>query len=311
MLSGNNGVLQRATQAKERTERAWIIENARLDIMSEITSNNGDDISEKQLKQVLNKYFNDIEELEIPNDLSSKEIELTTQKGNYKVLLSEIYGGKIKQLAAGLYDADRNLIYSWQELIDNNYITVTDNQIVNANNSNMESILVIADGITGLKQSALYGCSKLTEIIIPNTVTSIIDGGFAGCSSLKKIVFPDSVTTISGGIFSGCNSLKAVKFGDGITSIPNGCFGGNSTIETITLGNKLTEIQAGAFINCRALNTLTLGGKISRIADGAFSGSNNLTDIYYNESEGDWDDIDMNYSHGNDPLKNATKHFAK
>ena len=310
MLIGDNGLLQRVTQSKEITERAEIIENAKMDILSEITSNNGENISEKQLKQVLNKYFNDIDELEIPNDLSSTEIELTAQKGNYKVLLSEIYNGKLKPLVAGLYDVNRNLIYSWQELIEKNYITVTDNQITNAK-QDMESILVIDNSIIGLKQNALYGCSKLTEIIIPDSVTSIIDGGFSGCTSLKKIVLPDNVTTIRNGILSNCNNLKSVTFGDGITVIPSGFFAGNSTIETITLGNNLTEIQGGAFSSCSALKTLALGGKISTITDGAFSGSNNLTDIYYNESEGDWDDIDMNYSHGNDPLKNATKHFAK
>ena len=40
MLSGDNSILQKATQSKKKTERAEIIENAKLDILAKITEKN-------------------------------------------------------------------------------------------------------------------------------------------------------------------------------------------------------------------------------------------------------------------------------
>ena len=41
MLSGDNGILQKATEAKKNTEIATIIEQARTDILAQIAENKG------------------------------------------------------------------------------------------------------------------------------------------------------------------------------------------------------------------------------------------------------------------------------
>ena len=55
MLSGNNGILQRATEAKTKTEREQIIENARIDITEQQIYNQSAKISKEQLAESLNK----------------------------------------------------------------------------------------------------------------------------------------------------------------------------------------------------------------------------------------------------------------
>ena len=239
MLTGDNGILTRAGEAKERTEKASIIEQARLDILSKISDNNGEDITEEQFKEILKKYFKEKNIPEsFPEDLSS--LQLYTLNEGYIINASEIYNGTLKSLVAGLYDSDKKLIYNWQQLIEKNYITISNNQIIKAK-QDMESILIVDATITGLSQNALSNCSKLIEIKLPESVTTIEGSGFSGCSSLK---------------------------------------------------------------------TLKIDGKINNIQNGAFSNTNSLTDIYY-ESEGDWDDIGINYNMGNISLKNATKHYEK
>ncbi len=95
MLSGDNGILQKATEAKIYSERASIVEQAQTDVLGYQSENKGEALEESQLKTILEKYFinSEIPE-ELPNDLST--LELTTQSGNYKIKVSEIYNGNIK-----------------------------------------------------------------------------------------------------------------------------------------------------------------------------------------------------------------------
>ena len=76
MLSWDNGILQKATDAKTNTERASVIEQARTYILGQIAENKGENISKDQLKNILNKYFLDIDSLVLPNDLSNTAIKL-------------------------------------------------------------------------------------------------------------------------------------------------------------------------------------------------------------------------------------------
>ena len=94
MLSGDNSILQKATTAKENTERAEIVENAKMDVLSEITDNKGSALKESQLKSVLEKYFVNSEIPEkLPSDLST--LELTTLNNKYNIKVSEIYDGNL------------------------------------------------------------------------------------------------------------------------------------------------------------------------------------------------------------------------
>ncbi len=97
MLSGDNGILQKATQSKEKTEKATVIELAQTEILGQIAENKGETMSETQLKTILGKYFEEISE-ELPEDLSETNIILTSKEeyGGYtNIELSKIYNGKL------------------------------------------------------------------------------------------------------------------------------------------------------------------------------------------------------------------------
>ena len=75
---------------------AQIIENAKLDVLAQIAENKGEDITKYQLKTILNKYFENISTLELPDDLSNSDIKLNANQtyGGYKnIALSDIYNG--------------------------------------------------------------------------------------------------------------------------------------------------------------------------------------------------------------------------
>ena len=96
MLSGDNGILQKATLSKEKTERAQIIENAQIDILGQQAENRGKNISKQQLATILNKYFQTTEITSIPDEVSSEhDLVLKTIDERYTIKLSEIFTGTL------------------------------------------------------------------------------------------------------------------------------------------------------------------------------------------------------------------------
>ena len=93
MLTGDNGILTRAGEAKEKTERAEIIESAKTDILGQIAENKGKDITKEQLAIILNKQFKNVDENTIPDDILNNDIKLMTIDEKYAINLSEIYDG--------------------------------------------------------------------------------------------------------------------------------------------------------------------------------------------------------------------------
>lgn len=95
MLSGDNSILQKATDAKEITDKNQIVEQARLDILGELAEKKGEDPTETKIKEILGTYF---KEDTIPEDLSDLNQVMKTKSGGYTVKLSEVLNGvTIKQ----------------------------------------------------------------------------------------------------------------------------------------------------------------------------------------------------------------------
>ena len=95
MLSGDNSILQKATDAKEITDKNQIVEQARLDILGELADKKGEDPTETKIKEILGTYF---KEDTIPEDLSDLNQVMKTKSGGYTVKLSEVLNGvTIKQ----------------------------------------------------------------------------------------------------------------------------------------------------------------------------------------------------------------------
>lgn len=94
---------------------------------------------------------------------------------------------------------------------------------------NLEEI-IIPEGVTSI-HNAFSGCTKLTDITLPNSLESIGQRAFEGCKSLTNITIPDSVTSIGiheifkgyrgdpdleveiPGAFDGCENIKATYKG--------------------------------------------------------------------------------------------------
>ena len=82
MLTGQNGILNRASEAKVQTEIASIKEQIQMDILEKQSKNQGN-ISDDILEEILEKY----------GTLSEENKVLITDEGNYKIKVSDIFNG--------------------------------------------------------------------------------------------------------------------------------------------------------------------------------------------------------------------------
>lgn len=89
MLSGDNSILSRATDAKGYTERAEIVENAK------ISEKKGENITEAELEEILISP-NYKTQGTLSDEENILERTLTSKNEKYQIPVSEIYNGNLK-----------------------------------------------------------------------------------------------------------------------------------------------------------------------------------------------------------------------
>jgi len=93
-LVGNDGLINKAKTAKEKAEKASIIEQIQTDIMAKQAENMRTNLSQNELKEILNKYVEKEEDIKYDETDTSKIASIITKDGNYEILLSNIWDGK-------------------------------------------------------------------------------------------------------------------------------------------------------------------------------------------------------------------------
>ena len=81
-------------------------------------------------------------------------------------------------------------------------------------------------GLKSIGESAFFGCTSLTSVIIPNSVTSFGENAFGQCWKLSSINFPESLTSIGKYAFWHCESLTSVTIPRYVTYIGITAFSG-------------------------------------------------------------------------------------
>ena len=93
MLTGENGILMQAQNAKAETEKASVIEQARLDIIEKQTEGKGTTIYKEDIKEILDKYFEGV-----PDDFTLEtELKTKPEYGDNQIKVSEIYNEELKE----------------------------------------------------------------------------------------------------------------------------------------------------------------------------------------------------------------------
>ena len=311
MLTGNNSILTKAGEAKNRTKETGIIENISLAYNSgKIEKYVGTkSLSEKMEEELAKIYGEDNVEV---NDNGDNTYTVTINSEEYN-----IEDGKVEKAGPVVnpYDPDGWAI-AWvypttdgiwsdeiteKSAIPQNYEIIAKLYEVNEGNINCSLVIEGQGEISGV--SNLLGPSPV-KVIICDGITSIGEDTFMDYTDLKSIKISSTVTSIGNSVFENCTGLTSVIIPDSITSIGVGAFVGCTGLTNIKISNSVTSIKDYTFADCRGLNYIKIPDSVTSIGDNAFDGCSSLKDIKLSNSI-DYDNIDMKKWFGNQFLVNS------
>lgn len=206
------------------------------------------------------------------------------------------------ELSPGLYDANYNLLSSWDDLVDiyemdiekdytfleiatweKNNIHIT---YIIKNNENLSTgtKLIVDNSVSRIGDYALYACETLTDLVIPEGITSIGLYSLVQCKSLTSIIIPNSVTSIGDRAFYFCTALQSVKLSDNLTDMGDFIFAGCSSLLNITLPNSITYISNYTFEGCSSLTSIQIPPTITALGKYSFANCTSLCKVTIPES---------------------------
>jgi hypothetical protein len=143
--------------------------------------------------------------------------------------------------------------------------------------------------VTGIGDSAFFGCTNVASVTLPNTLTSIGAWAFSDCTRLAGITIPGSVTTIGDWAFEYCTNLAGITIPDSVTSIGEGAFDYCTGMTAATMGNGVTDIGSYAFEYCTNLTAAYFQGNAPAFGSSVFAGA--PARVYYLAGTTGWGPI--------------------
>ncbi|MBQ6488275.1 MAG: leucine-rich repeat protein [Solobacterium sp.] len=167
---------------------------------------------------------------------------------------------------------------------------------------NLTSI-TLPDNITNIEEYTFELCSSLTSIRIPDSIVNIGPHAFDGCRSLTGITLPDGTVSIGEYAFVECSSLTSIMIPDSVTSIGEYAFRNCNVLTDVIIPHNLKRIEEATFQGCSSLKTVTIPLNLVFIGNSAFYRCRNISDVFYEGSETDWELIEI--LENNEDLLNA------
>jgi hypothetical protein len=221
---------------------------------------------------------------------------------------SECEQTTIKKCIPGLYDTDKNLLCSWDELVDYGFNINSEGRrlrYIIEKNDNLQkgTTLIIDDSVTTIGAYAFEGCKSIANIEISNSVTSIGLGAFLG-TSIREITIPSTVEQIGNGAFGECYYLKNIFVDENNEYYKSICGNlyskdgktllqyaiGKTEIEFI-VPDGVTIINTYAFAFSSVLTSITIPSSVTGIGACAFDDCVSLKNVYFNGTTEEWDAI--------------------
>ncbi len=166
----------------------------------------------------------------------------------------------------------------------------------------------IPDSVTYMGAQVFLGCSSLTEAPFMKNATEINENDFLWCSSIRELTIPDTVTTLGTGCFAWCTGLSKINWNKNLTSVASLAFQHCDGLVQLELPDSIEAVGYRSFADCVHLTTVSLSQNTTVIGEGAFLNCPAITDVYYDGTEAQWNE--MYIGKDNEALLNANIHFV-
>ena len=311
MLTGENGILTRATDSKTQTIVADEKEAIGLAYNGVIAENQGSgEVTAEKLKVELSRNGR----TDVTDVTGSNPITVTFDSGrSYEIDAN----GNIKEVSSVTNPYGEDWDYAWvcnDGVWDNTQYTAgsevegdiiakfyaTENQIqppdliwegyekpisfpqgteyhlVIEGTGNMGALMETSE----LEITNASGWQTLSAIYLAKYMaTGTIPSDFCIIPYVTEITICDGITNIGSYSFIGDTSLNKITIGNNVTSIENYAFSGCTSLTNITMPNSVTSIGDVAFSGCTSLTNITMPNSVTSIGDVAFYGCTSLTNI--------------------------------
>ncbi len=128
----------------------------------------------------------------------------------------------------------------------------------------------IPTGVTTIGDSAFYGASHVTRLVIPDSVTLIDDYAFAFCDGLYSVEIGPNVTRLGDTTFGFCTALTSITFANPKMEIDNYCFTHCTKLKSFTFPAEISKLSPGTLTDCHAITEIQIPKNVSVIASGCF-----------------------------------------
>ena len=194
----------------------------------------------------------------------------------------------------GGYDAEGNLVVSWNDLIEDYNLNVsadfenrkgltspTSASYVLTNNADLSAIdtLVIDTSVKYIGKYNFEQLAKEINVVLPEGLETIAEGAFNECFGLKSVNLPESLESIGKGAFEYCSALKSVNLPNKEMELGIRVFYGCTALGEVNVPSRFKNVPLGMFGTCENLSDVTLEEGIVSIDIGAFSGCKQLTNV--------------------------------
>ena len=203
----------------------------------------------------------------------------------------------------GFYVMYGNDAFEYNEYENCLYMAFRDNQyhiLVKAKNTDISELIFHPDCHV-IDDEAFAGCTKLTELTIPDSIYRIGYEVFKDCGNITSLTIGSNSTfdalslpiaevtvtgtgTLSKNAFNKCETLTRATISEGVEGIGDGSFYHCANLSEISLPSTLTSIGSSAFSECTSLRNVILPDNLETIGEFAFSECTSLGSIFIPKS---------------------------
>lgn len=116
----------------------------------------------------------------------------------------------------------------------------------------------------------------LTNVVIPDGMTSIRESALRGLASMKTLTIPDTVESLGSYCVYQNTNLETFNGGSGLTTLFGYCFNGCTNLATVNLKSVKT-LKAYVFNDCSSITSIVLPDNIEKIEGYVFKNTNLTT----------------------------------